>query len=417
MKLLTFLGVGKYDETIYEWRGSARLARYSPVATASMLDATSLTVFLTEDAQEQVYPAFKKDLPAGMTVNEVPVALGQNQAELWSIFTAVCEAVSPGETVSFDITHGLRSFPLLGLLVAAFLRASRDVTIQHVLYGAYDVRDKSAMPTRTPIFDMTPMLSLLDWANATSRFTKTGDARDLAGLLKNASAGNQVVTNAAGLVQDVSLAAFLCQPLTLGPKSTSLIQTLSEAEPAITQQVPPYGFLNKRIADDFGAFESNHAVDVRQTLQAQLRLIHWYHSNSQLIQAMTLIREWLINAIAFKLEMGFTLDMKVRESMIARAISGLCMLKNGQPIEDVQTKQKRPFTVSDLNPTGKTIFDTWDASLRERIIAVWDSATVVRNTLDHAGHQQSPIGMKKIEKRAKDALPALDVIAKDLGIQ
>jgi hypothetical protein len=175
--------------------------------------------------------------------------------------------------------------------------------------------------------------------------------------------------------------------------------------------------LNKRIADDFGAFESNHAVDVRQTLQAQLRLIHWYHSNSQLIQAMTLIREWLINAIAFKLEMGFTLEMKVRESMIARAISGLCMLKNGQPIEDVQTKQKRPFTVSDLNPTGKTIFDTWDASLRERIIAVWDSATVVRNTLDHAGHQQSPIGMKKIEKRAKDALPALDVIAKEIGIQ
>ena len=85
--------------------------------------------------------------------------------------------------MAFDITHGLRLFPLVGLLAAAFLRSGLSVDLQAVLYGAFDVRDRGVTPNRTPMFDLSPMLALLEWSTAADRFNRTGDSRYLASLV------------------------------------------------------------------------------------------------------------------------------------------------------------------------------------------------------------------------------------------
>jgi len=184
MRLLTFLGVGNYQPTAYAWQGREHVSAYAPVASCRFLGPDCLTVFLTEEARQEIFDAFLADLPPGLTVQALSIPLGQNEAELWQIFDQVSGAVAPGEEVAFDITHGLRSFPLVGLLVAAFLRSGLHTPLRAVMYGAYDVRDRSVTPNRTPMFDLTPMLSLLEWAAAADRFNRTGDARYMASLLK-----------------------------------------------------------------------------------------------------------------------------------------------------------------------------------------------------------------------------------------
>lgn len=417
MKLLTFLGVGQYSETIYTWNGQEHFAKYAPIATANMVNITSITVFLTEDAHQKIYPDFKQRVPTNISVDPIPVDLGKNEIELWKIFDVISRSVNSDEKIVFDITHGLRSFPLLGLLVAAFLRASQKINVQHVLYGAYDVRDQSSTPHRTPIFDLTPMLALLDWTNATNRFVKTGDARDLASLMEQVANGNTDVSSAAQSVQDVSMAAFLCQPMPLAQKSKDLIDSLEKAKDSLQAKVPPFELLRKRITDDFSPFV-HEKDDFKGLLQAQLNLIKWYHKNNQLIQAMTLVREWLINAVTFKLELPFSSQHQIREEQIARAISGLSLLKSQSNITDATTKEKRRFLESDLNDQGYEIYTKWDAILWRKLVKVWfKSVNDVRNTLNHAGYQAQPKSIEEIVKCANETMPMLNELAYDFGIQ
>lgn len=415
MKLLTFLGVGQYSETIYTWNGQEHLAKYAPIATANMVDVTSITVFLTEDAHQKIYPSFEQSVPANIKVNPIPVDLGKNEIELWKIFNAISQSVNPDEKVVFDITHGLRSFPLLGLLAAAFLRASQKVDLRHVFYGAYDVRDQSSTPNKTPIFDLTPMLALLDWTNATNRFVKTGDARDLAELMKEAADENQSVLNAAKSVNDVSMAAFLCQPMPLSEKSNELIDSLNKSKSILQSKVPPFELLREQIVKDFSCFV--HPKDnFKSLLQAQLNLIRWYHKNNQLMQAMTLMREWLIGAVTYKLGGNLTLEYKEREE-ISTAINGLSNLKNKSKFFDKETHQKRVFDVSDLNEQGKKIHAEWDENLWKMVARIWSrTITDTRNQLNHAGYKKDLLKIDDIKSRADEAVPVLDRLAKDLNI-
>ena len=188
MKLLTFLGVADYQETCYTWNGEECRTPFSPVASCAFLKPDDVMVFLTEDAQQKVYPNFLLELdrkvPEKVKTSALPVPLGKDEQELWSIFDKISGCVQPGEEVAFDITNGLRHFPLVGLLAAAFLQSGLGVKLQAVLYGAFDV-GRQVSPGRTPMFDLSPMLALLEWAAAADRFNRTGDSRYLASLVNS----------------------------------------------------------------------------------------------------------------------------------------------------------------------------------------------------------------------------------------
>lgn len=87
-----------------------------------------------------------------------------------------------------DLTHSLRSHPVFLLLALAYFRAIREnLTLGSVYYGAY-VLAKEHFGGRTPIFDLRPMVELLDWIDAAQAFDRYGDATPLATLLRGSKA-------------------------------------------------------------------------------------------------------------------------------------------------------------------------------------------------------------------------------------
>jgi len=52
MKLLTFLGTGKYEVTEYTLGERTCLARYAPVAALHFVGADEMTVFATQAAEQ-----------------------------------------------------------------------------------------------------------------------------------------------------------------------------------------------------------------------------------------------------------------------------------------------------------------------------------------------------------------------------
>ena len=300
-----------------------------------------------------------------------------------------------GDSVIFDITHGLRSLPFLVFLFAAYLKAAKQVTIQAIYYGALEL--KSENNGLAPVIDLSEFVSMIDWVTASTQFVETGDARQLSKLLnpnKDQSGANK---KAADTLFDVSLATLLCRPLELGMGAEALAQDLLEAEKQQPNRVVPFEMLRQQVTQTFSSFVGNLDGDTEAALQAQFRLIKWYHNNNRIIEAMTLAREWLLAAVNYKLDGTVDIDDRYIRTDISEALWEIG--QNTPPRE--------------LTDYGKKIHK-WQE--KRQLITVWNKVRILRNTLDHAGYERRAPNSSKIVKDANQAIDSLSELAKRWGL-
>ncbi len=417
MRLLTFLGAGTtYRETAYVWQGQECVTSYAPVASCHFLRPDALTVFLTEEAQQQVYPAFRAALPKGMADCPTPIAQGGTESELWQIFEQVSGSVQPGEEAAFDITHGLRSFPLLGLLAAAFLRSGLRVRLRAVLYGAYEVRDQSVTPHRTPMFDLTPMLSLLEWAVAADRFNETGDARYLASLLKaqqrelaRAAQRDAARLNEAGglggladALTGISQALRLIRPYGAMARISELPERVARARPALERAAGarPFSLLMQTVEHAYAPLamaEAEGAAAVTASLRTQRAMINWYAEREQWAQAATLAREWLVSWTMARLGQTDLTNHRARgrvEDVIGAETDAFLAAKR---------EERRPFAPIFLASLPGTT----------GVLELWSDLREARNDIDHAGMRENPTDPERLIRQIRRCVERLNALPLD----
>ncbi|RME96975.1 MAG: TIGR02221 family CRISPR-associated protein, partial [Chloroflexi bacterium] len=181
MTLLTFLGTADYKPTTYVLGDRRHPTRYCSAAVAHFYRPKTTLVVVTQAAEARHFESLADEIAGVTTPVAVPIPDGHSEADLWQMFDALTAHVAEGDDLVVDITNGFRSLPFLSFLAVAFLRIARRVKIQRILYGAWEARNPA---NESPIFDLTPFLTLLDWTIATDRFTRFGDASDLAALLR-----------------------------------------------------------------------------------------------------------------------------------------------------------------------------------------------------------------------------------------
>lgn len=108
------------------------------------------------------------------------IPYGDNLAEQVEILQIMAAAIQAGDTVSLDLTHGLRHLPMLGLLSAMYLQTARAATINGIYYGALD-RTKDGL---TPVMQLNGLLNIADWLHALDGFNKTGNLAPFSELLQ-----------------------------------------------------------------------------------------------------------------------------------------------------------------------------------------------------------------------------------------
>lgn len=407
MKLLTFLGMGNYELTCYQWKGLEFTSRFAPAAACSFLGPSQLTVFLTEEAHQAHYEEMVRDIPGDITITPVSVAHGCNEQELWQIFNQVAAAVQPGEQVAFDITHGFRSFPFIGLLSAAFLQSGLGVDIQAVLYGAYEVRNKNATPSETPMFDLSPLLSLLQWTTAAGRFNHNGDSRLLAELLRSQrsamakaaegdpDARNQVgrVGNLAGAFESISQSLQLVRPDDVNSQTFKLAETIEKAQPGFQgrTELSPLSLLLDQVRQTYvplGRQAEGDGDPIPSILESQKELINWYLQHEWWVQAVLLSREWLVNwFINWTDSSEDLLEEKLRDEVENRLNVARLSLQKQQKVEDLFSKGY-----------GKTILD------------LWASTTSMRNDIAHAGMRYSPVPASNMINKIQKIVTAINTL-------
>jgi len=321
---------------------------------------------------------------------------GASEEEMWQIFNILTEQVQEGDQLIFDITHSYRSLPFLSFLALSFLRVARDARVAGAYYGAYDARDKDT--DRTPIFDLTPFVDLLDWTIAADLFIRFGDAQDLAGLAsttkkkwarREAFNGRVIgpLGEMADCMQELSRALRLIRPeeaLGAAAKLERAAEKWSGVDNA-GAEIAPFSLLIDAIREDYARFalqdpRSAPAEDLRR----QKALLRWYLGHQQYAQTLALAREWFVSWAMLSLHMGEDLYDRERRGEVEGRLNEAC--------KDLQCH---------IPPKPP---------LKKEDVQLWDKLTEARNDMLHAGMREGCTKAARLQENITALVAELEAL-------
>ena len=410
MNLLTFLGAGKYSKTTYTFNKQTHATKYAPAATAHFFRPQKTLIVVTNKAEAMHFESLADEIAAVTTPVAIPIPDGHSEAELWQIFNALTQHVAEGDELVVDITNGFRSLPFLSFLAIAFLRLARQVKVRRVLYGAWEARNEEN--NETPVFDLTPFVALLDWTIAADRFIRFGDSGDLATLLRaeippgklmgvdlQARELGNALKSAATTMDAVSLALRLTRPLETMTAGVELQNRLTKVNSLIVENIPPFSLLTKQIQQAYRPLSLSEPLNKenwRVNLQIQLDLVGWYLEKGQIVQAVTLSREWLVSLLAYH----FKADSMTAYKTVR------------QPIEFALNNEAERLRREE-RPLLQTIYeaDFQKLSNAKEIGKLWGDLANLRNDIAHVGMKTTPRSAARLRKNAQTIYPELEDLA------
>ena len=401
LKAISFLGTGEYKTVTYCWQGRECQTHLFPEAVACIFEPEKVLVFVTPKAkQHEYFAALSERLGAKMEAIDIPE--GRSEQELWQIFDCVTSSVGEGDSVILDITHAFRSIPMIVFAVAAYLRRTKDVTIERIVYGAFEARDEN---NRAPIFDLTPLLDLLDWLSGAEFFLQRSDATLLAERLRTvhrqawrSRSGEDLPTilqPIANKLQSFSQALHLARPRDVMNHANGLLQMLEKVISEAEQWAKPFAVILEQIRSEAEKFSHNAPDRLdKENLQKQLALIEHFVEKGLWVQAILLAREWSVSWVALQRGDGDWLDSNYREREIEHALGSAAKRLRGESVEV-------PEWFDEL-PKSKEVAD------------LWNSLTQLRNDVAHCGMRKNAAPISSIEQRVKEIPSRLKALTGDL---
>lgn len=412
---LTFLGIGRYETVTYFWGDkAAQPTHLFPIAATELFAPERIVVFVTPQARESDH--FKALSTAlGDKLKPVDIPEGCSEAELWEIFDQVAGAVGEGQTVILDITHAFRSIPLVVFTVASYLRRTKKVTVRHILYGAYEARkpDNTLPESKglVPVFDLSPLVDLLDWTSGAEALRKRGDAELIADnmttthqTLRHTKKGEPTRLKALGKrLKEFSQALHLSRPREVMRVAHEFLELLEEARGEFEKWAKPFVLLAEEIRRDLEplAFAESDVLS-RDNLDRQFRLVEYYLAKGLLVQAVTLARECIVSWAALQIQAiqkgdGDWLDRTYRERTIEESLNKASRRLRGEAEEEPE----------------------WFAQLpnNSEVAQLWNWVSQLRNDLAHCGMSKQAASIESVKQRARELPARLKTLMKDVPDQ
>ena len=317
-RLVSFLGTGKYEHVTHEFDGRrAATTPYVARALAELLRPAEVVILATAEAEAKHRAALERAFAEGSIAppSFVRVLAGRDRAELFELFRILREQLRPREgSIVLDITHGFRAQPFFAASVVAFSRAVDPEPAQlRIVYGAFEQKREDGS---APIWDLSYLADVLDWASALRLFLRTGRADEAAAATESlgrelgkawARGGKQGEQPKIQLLGE-ALGRFGADFETLrtgdlllgrdGKKSSArdLAEKLRAAEPEVQEHLPPLGEVLNQVQAMVrpldGAFEDLACPQGRAAVEALAKL---YLRLGRYLEAIATVREGLIN--------------------------------------------------------------------------------------------------------------------------
>ena len=404
-QIITFLGT-IIKPTTYRLGEIDYTGRVFSEALRQFVEFDRMLVCATERARVTTWPIMES--LGDPRIVRLDIDTGQDSEELWHIFDTLTAAVNEGDTLIFDITHGLRSLPFLVFLAAAYLKAAKRVTIEAIYYGAYELGQPA------PVVDLSEFVTLLEWLTAADRFVQTGDGRPLASLLREhmppglamrddleERALGKGLRDAAAAIEGVTLALRVTRPLETMRSAARLEAALREARDAVAARARPFALLAEQVRDSYAPFALTQPLDRTHwgaNLRLQLAMLRWYLENGQVVQAATLAREWLVSLVAYRVGAASLVD------------------RDGErfPVEGALNNARRVRAGEVVNRPSHRDADLAALPALDDLIDVWNKVIELRNDIAHVGMHEHPKSARDLLRDMVAIYPELEKLAQAL---
>jgi CRISPR-associated protein Csx16 len=345
VRLVTFLGTGRYQETVCQFGSHppARQTRYVGRALTEIFNAKEIVVLATDKAEAEHRSGLEEALRDGNlpTPCFVRIPMGENAHERWEQFqllkNQLRRCVGP---VMLDVTHGFRSQPLFAASIVAFVRAIDETPPElRVCYAAFEARRENV----TPIWEITEFIALLDWAQALRMLLQTGRAQEAAeetarlgrALAKAWADGGKggerpSLDKLGAALRDfgADLETLRTGDLLIGREATSssvsnLLQRAQEARVHVVQHAPPLADVLERVVEMAEPIaEAGQDLSGPKGRKAVAELAQLYLRLGRYLEAAATVREGWVNLHAPKTALvpgASTFDSRERERAEKRA--------------------------------------------------------------------------------------------------
>ncbi len=177
MILLTFLGLGRYVDIIYRYKDKELTSKYIQEALINFFNIDRVIIYATPEVKEhdnlKNFLRILNEKKINYDIIEIPNV--EKEDDLWVLFKKIFESVPENEEIILDITHSFRSLPFLGFLILLFLKEVKNIKINGVYYGAFEMSKKLGYAL---IIDLSKAIDLANWVYATKNLKKYGKADD-----------------------------------------------------------------------------------------------------------------------------------------------------------------------------------------------------------------------------------------------
>ncbi|WP_040214167.1 TIGR02221 family CRISPR-associated protein [Clostridium polynesiense] len=393
VKFISVLGKGPYKECMYRYEDFQQKDEYIQKTLIDYfaykkINIDKFIILLTEEARKARWEQELKPLLQASRdkILEKDIPLGANEEEIWQLFQCIFDSLDDGDEVYFDITHSLRSLPMLILIVLNYSKVAKNIKIKGIYYGAYEVRKILEGEEVAQIFDLMPYEQLLSWAQAVDGYINSGNADRLRDLSKDILLPKIKNKN----IQAVEIRSFVdslgiftetintCRGMYIeGFKNKSKKSVMISAEAMRNKldrllqgnnnELKPLSPLFHLIEKDTEEFKNDN------NLFTGLAVVRWSIKNNLIQQAFTALEETLKTYVCLRYGLSDT-DREHREVIVSRAIN--LSIKKGE------------IKYEDLPESHRDMIIRITKELKEDFIAICDNTKQFRNDINHFGFRE-----------------------------
>ncbi len=326
---------------------------------------------------------------------ETGLPIGNNENEIWEIFSRVYNLLHEGDELYFDLTHGFRYLPMLVLVLGNYAHYLKNVSIKSITYGNYEGRNRET--GEALIVNLLPLSLVQDWAFAAGQYVQNGVTTSLMDLcnaeltpiLREAKGSNHGATALQKWLKQLDAFAADCQTCRgqsiIKSKSIDYMRIQSECvdHEIIPPLVPIFEYVEKSLAQ----------FDTKENLNNAFYAAEWCCNNGLYQQTITLFQEYIVSVLCEK--NGFDRMNVEKRDIINSAIS----------IVNLDTPETDWTGLAAKNPELVIQLLQSEWLCNRDFVLLYARLSQVRNDINHSGmNKDSVSSAKDIQSKTKELL-------------
>lgn len=344
---------------------------------------------------------------------------GNDEQELYDIFSRIYGKLQDGDELYFDVTHGFRSLPMLALVLVNYAKFLRHISVKSITYGNYEARSKGTDgKEEAPIINLLPLSQIQDWTFAAADFLKNGNAdrfEELTEINRNSifrgtrTGNRQAAISLDGLakrLKEVVDDFLLCRGIEI--IKPEHIRNLDVSLRTVGEEIiPPLVPLVEKLIDAFSEFTTDCS---KEQINNGFVAARWCIDHNLYQQAATILQETVVTFFCKKHKL---LDGDKRK-MINQAF------KKAQKLGSSRTPEKeRESILNDIDIEETSLFAPLMSDDLIRTPKIYNAFSVLtdeRNDINHNGMRKSPHSTDTLRNNIKNCFTVLNKELKDAKI-